>query len=103
MCYRILSLLFILLWVNSVKMKANVADTLSVDVEESDWEEGLNIVIQPDSSITSVKSSDIHNSEIVTIYNMYGYIVLQNVLWTDALKELPKGIYIVNRKKRFVR
>lgn len=100
MYYRILSLLFICLWINNAQIKADVADTLYVETEETDWEGGLNISMETDSSGTSVAFPNIDKK--VMVYNMTGYLVQKNILWTDALKGLPKGIYIINRRKYIV-
>ena len=102
MSYKIVSLLFIGLWMNNMQIKADIVDTLSVEVEESDWTGGLDIFVQTDSSNLSAVSSNIQNVKKVMVYNMAGHIVRRNVLQTEALKDLPKGIYVINRKKYVV-
>lgn len=103
MSYKIIGLLFIGLWMNNIQIKADVADTLSVQIEESYWDGGLDIVVQTDSSNLSTIPSNMQNVKRVMVYNMAGRIVRQNALPDDALKGLPQGIYIINRRKYVVR
>lgn len=101
MFYRIIGLLFICLWINNIQIKADVADTLYVETEENDWEGGLDISVKTDSSGTSVTFPDIDIKRVM-VYNLAGHLIQKNVLWTDALKGLPKGIYIINRRKYII-
>ena len=54
MSYKILCVLFLGLWMSNLQVKAEVADSLVVDVEENDWTGGLDITVPEGSKMGDV-------------------------------------------------
>lgn len=46
---------------------------------------------------------EMFGENIVNVYNMQGVLIRANVMEKDALTNLPKGIYLVGKKKIMVR
>lgn len=65
MSYRILCVLFFGLWMNNQQIKAEVTDSLTVEVEESDWTGGLDVSIPEGTEAT--KMGDVNGDGLVSI------------------------------------
>lgn len=56
------------------------------------------ILLSVDGIITSIDNA-YHTKSEVDVYNVNGIMIKKGVQYKDALKDLPKGIYIINGKK----
>ena len=82
---------------------AEVADSLSVTVEEEDWSGGLDVTITTTETdgLETLKADTQGGPQIVTDLN--GRVLRRADSPQAALKGLPKGIYLLNSRKVLVR
>ena len=94
-------LLFLFVGLGTLQARGEVVDTLSAEVTETDWEGGVIVSFTGDTT-TSVKQ--VENAHIFcNVYDLRGKIIRKSVQWDKVRKELPSGIYIVNRRKSVIR
>ena len=96
------TLLFLFLGLGTLHAMGEVADTLSAEIIESDWNDSVVVEFKGDENPTSIE----YTSKEVTLCNVYdlrGRMIRKGVLWNAARKELPSGVYLVNKRKIIIR
>ncbi len=94
--------LFLFLGLGALHARGEVADTLSAEVTESDWESGIVVNFTGETETTSVVQTE-KKTISCNVLDLHGRMICKNVCWNVARKELPSGLYIVNRRKVVIR
>ena len=79
---------------------AEKADTLSADVSETDWKDStaIGFVVDQPAGIC-----DVSVEALVTVCSLSGRVVARDAKWGELWRKLPKGIYLIGRKKYLLR
>ena len=68
-----------------------------------DFQNYLGYALRLPDTPTAITTIGADGNEIVNVYNVQGMLLKQNIKAADALKELPRGIYIIGNRKVIVR
>ncbi len=68
-----------------------------------DFQNYLGYALRLPDTPTAITTIGAEGNEIVNVYNVQGMLLKQNVKAADALKELPRGIYIIGNRKVIVK
>ena len=87
----------------AVSAHAEVADSLSVTVDEEDWSGGLDVTItgEADLKVQAHQADTQHVPQVVT--DLSGRVLRRVDTPQEALEGLPRGIYLLNRRKVLVK
>lgn len=64
--------------------------------------ESNKIVLNFDEIVNSIINSKVNNKMMVNVYSISGQLLKSNVLRSDAISGLPRGIYIIDNQKEIV-
>ena len=68
-----------------------------------DFQNYLGYALRLPDTPTAITTIGAEGNEIVNVYNVQGMLLKQNIKAADALKELPRGIYIIGNRKVIVK
>ncbi|MDY6292928.1 MAG: C10 family peptidase [Bacteroidales bacterium] len=68
-----------------------------------DFQNYLGYALRLPDTPTAITTIGADGNEIVNVYNVQGMLLKQNIKAADALKELPRGIYIIGNRKVIVK
>lgn len=93
-------LLCLVAWQQS---QADVADSLSVTVTESEWTGGVTVTL-PLITVSGIKQQQMDaERRIISVFNTKGQLLKKDIRLSEAINTLPKGVYIIERRKFVVR
>ena len=86
----------------AVSARAEVADSLSVTVDEEEWSGGLDItIITGETGLEALEADTQRTPQVVT--DLSGRVLRRADTPQKALEGLPRGIYLLNRRKVLVK
>ena len=88
----------------TAQVKADTTDSLTVVVEETEWEGNLKVTLPPITVASAIGTLTVDKDRNeVSVYDMKGQQPLRGIPKGEVPKDLPKGIYIVNGHKVIVK
>lgn len=95
---KVLALQFLFFGLGTLHAMGEVTDSLAADIVKTNWDGGLDVTFKGEKDTVSVvlsKKEDMFSN----VYDLNGRMICKAVFWDVVRKELPSGVYFVNRRK----